>query len=434
MFKRSLKSALVLGLVVALTATGSVALAAGKTITMMGTWGGQELEAFQKMVAPFEKSTGIKVEFTGTRDLATVLTTRVEAGNPPDVAALPNPGMMRELAAEGRLVDLSKILDMKQARKDYAPVWLDLGAYKDKLQAIFISADVKSLVWYNPRQFAAKGYKIPKTWDEMTALSDKIAANGGTPWAVGLESGAASGWPGTDWIEDIMLRTAGPEVYDKWVNHDIPWTDAHVKKAFEIFGKIARNEKYLYGGTAGTLSTNFGDSVNALFTNPPRAYLHRQATFIQSFIKQNNPGVAAGKDYTFFALPPIDPKWGTPVLGAADMVAVFRDTPETRAFARYLASARAQEIWVTSLGKVSANKGVSLNAYKDPLTRQAAEILVNARVFRFDGSDLMPAAVGSGAFWKGILDYVSGQDLDSVLKSIEDAADQAYTSGAATNK
>ncbi len=434
MFKRSLKSALVLGLVVALMATGSVALAAGKTITMMGTWGGQELEAFQKMVAPFEKSTGIKVEFTGTRDLATVLTTRVEAGNPPDVAALPNPGMMKELAAEGRLVDLSKILDMKQARKDYAPVWLDLGAYKDKLQAIFISADVKSLVWYNPRQFAAKGYPIPKTWDEMTALSDKIAANGGTPWAVGLESGAASGWPGTDWIEDIMLRTAGPEVYDKWVNHDIPWTDAHVKKAFEIFGKIARNEKYLYGGTAGTLSTNFGDSVNALFTNPPRAYLHRQATFIQSFIKQNNPDVSAGKDYTFFALPPIDPKWGTPVLGAADMVAVFRDTPETRAFARYLASAKAQEIWVTSLGKVSANKGVSLNAYKDPLTRQAAEILVNARVFRFDGSDLMPAAVGSGAFWKGILDYVSGQDLDSVLKNIEDAADQAYTSGAATNK
>ncbi|MCL4515847.1 MAG: ABC transporter substrate-binding protein [Firmicutes bacterium] len=434
MFKRSLKSALVLGLVVALMATGSVALAAGKTITMMGTWGGQELEAFQKMVAPFEKSTGIKVEFTGTRDLATVLTTRVEAGNPPDVAALPNPGMMKELAAEGRLVDLSKILDMKQAKKDYAPVWLDLGAYKDKLQAIFISADVKSLVWYNPKQFAAKGYKVPRTWDEMTALSDKIAANGGTPWAVGLESGAASGWPGTDWIEDIMLRTAGPEVYDKWVNHDIPWTDAHVKKAFEIFGKIARNEKYLYGGTAGTLSTNFGDSVNALFTNPPRAYLHRQATFIQSFIKQNNPGVAAGKDYTFFALPPIDPKWGTPVLGAADMVAVFRDTPETRAFARYLASAKAQEIWVTSLGKVSANKGVSLNAYKDPLTRQAAEILVNARVFRFDGSDLMPAAVGSGAFWKGILDYVSGQDLDSVLKNIEDAADQAYTSGAATNK
>ncbi|MGE5575582.1 MAG: hypothetical protein ACM3TT_00105, partial [Syntrophothermus sp.] len=138
--------------------------------------------------------------------------------------------------------------------------------------------------------------------------------------------------------------------------------------------------------------------------------------------------------YNFFALPPIDPKWGTPVLGAADMVAVFKDTPETRSFIRYLASAKAQEIWVTSLGKVSANKGVSLNAYKDPLTRQAAEILVNAKVFRFDGSDMMPAAVGSGAFWKGILDYVSGQDLDSVLKTIEAAADQAYTSGAATNK
>lgn len=434
MSRRFFKFAILFWLVAALVGASSEALAAGKTITMMGTWGGQELDAFKKMVAPFEKSTGIKVEFTGTRDLATVLTTRVEAGNPPDVAALPNPGMAKELAEGGRLVDLGKILDMDQMKKDYADVWLELGTFSGKLQAIFISADVKSLVWYNPKQFAAKGYKIPNTWDELLALSDKIVGDGGKPWAIGLESGAASGWPGTDWIEDIMLRTAGPDVYDKWVNHDIPWTDPRVKKAFEIFGKIVHNEKYVYGGTTGALTTNFGDSVNALFTNPPRAYLHRQATFIQSFIKQNNPGVTAGKDYAFFALPPIDPKWGTPVLGAADMVALFRDTPETRAFIRYLASAEAQEIWVTSLGKVSANKGVKLSAYQDPLTRKAAEILVNAKVFRFDGSDMMPAAVGSGAFWKGILDYVGGEDLDSVLKKIEAAADEAYTSGAATNK
>ena len=393
---------------------------------MLGTWGGQELEAFLKVLEPFEKETGIDVEFTGTRDLVAVLTTRVAAGNPPDVAALPNPGQMAELAAEGHLVDLSKVLDMQTLKSQYAPVWLDLGSYNGKLYAIFISADLKSLVWYNPKAFAARGYAIPKTWDELMALSDRIVRDGATPWAIGLESGAASGWPGTDWIEDIMLRTAGPEVYDRWVAHRIPWTDPAVRRAWEIFGKIARDPRYVYGGPTGALSTNFGDAVNFLFTSPPKAYLHRQATFIQSFIRQANPKLVAGQDYDFFALPPIDPRWGTPVLGGADMVAMLRDTPEARALMRYLASPQAQERWVAALGKLSANRAVRMEAYPDALTRKAAQILVSANVFRFDGSDLMPAAVGSGAFWEGILRYVGGEDLDSVLESIEAAAREAY--------
>ncbi|MEW6046505.1 MAG: ABC transporter substrate-binding protein [Bacillota bacterium] len=401
-------------------------LAAPRTVTMLGTWGGQELEAFLKVLEPFEKETGIKVEFTGTRDLPAVLTTRVAAGNPPDLAALPNPGQMRELAAEGHLVDLSKVLDMNTLKNQYAPVWIDLGSYQGKLHAIFISADLKSLVWYNPKAFAARGYTVPKTWDELMSLTERIAAGGVTPWAIGLESGAASGWPGTDWIEDIMLRTAGPEVYDQWVAHQIPWTDARVKRAWEIFGQIARNPRYVYGGTTGALSTNFGDAPNFLFTSPPRAYLHRQATFIQSFIRQNNPGLVAGQDYDFFALPPIDARWGTPALGAADMVGMLRDTPEARKVMQYLASPAAQERWVAALGKLSANRAVRMEVYPDPLTRKAAQILVSAEVFRFDGSDLMPAAVGSGAFWEGILRYVGGESLDDTLRAIESAAKDAY--------
>ena len=415
-----------LALAALLAALAGVPAAAAGRVTMLGTWGGQELEAFLKVLEPFEKETGIDVEFTGTRDLVAVLTTRVAAGNPPDVAALPNPGQMAELAAGGHLVDLSRVLDMQTLRSQYAPVWLDLGSYQGKLYAIFISADLKSLVWYNPKAFAARGYAVPTTWDEMMALTDKIAASGVTPWSIGLESGAASGWPGTDWIEDIMLRTAGPEVYDRWVAHQIPWTDPAVRRAWEIFGQIVRNPRYVYGGTTGALSTNFGDAVNFLFTDPPRAYLHRQATFIQSFIRNANPKLVAGQDYDFFALPPIDARWGTPALGAADMVAMLRDTPEARALMRYLASPQAQQRWVTALGKISANRAVPLQAYPDPLTRKAAQILVNASVFRFDGSDLMPAAVGSGAFWEGILQYVGGEDLDRVLESIEAQARDAY--------
>src|SRR5690606_15944644 len=229
-------------MVIALVLVTMPALSAqsGK-VTILGTWGGHELAAFEKVLVPFEAATGIDVQFTGTRDLPAVLTTRVAAGNPPDMAALPNPGQMLELAAGGHLVDLSQILDMDQMRRDYAPVWLEMATYDGKLNAIFISADLKSLVWYNPREFEARAYEVPTTWDEMMALTEKIAAEGGTAWSIGLESDAASGWPGTDWIEDIMLRTAGPDLYDQWVNHDIPWTHPAVRRAFEIFGEIARN-------------------------------------------------------------------------------------------------------------------------------------------------------------------------------------------------
>ena len=362
--------------------------------------------------------------FEGTRDLAAVLTTRIEAGNPPDLAILPNPGQLYELAAEGKLVPLDSFMDKDQLIKDYGQSWVDIASYDGHVYGIFYKVAVKSLVWYNPKAFAAKGYEIPKTWDEMIALSDKIVADGGTPWCIGLESGSASGWPGTDWIEDIMLRTAGPEVYDKWVRHEIPWTDPAVKKAWELFGQIARNDKYVYGGTTGELSTNFGDAPRPMFDNPPGCYMHRQASFITGFFPK---GLKPGEDYDFFPFPPIDEKWGTPALVAGDVIVMLNDTPEARKLVEYLASPEPQEAWAKKGGFISANKKVSLDVYPDDLTRKMAEMIVSAKVARFDGSDLMPAAVGAGAFWKGVLDYVGGADLDAVLEEIEAAAQDAYS-------
>jgi len=417
---------LVLFLAAVLTLSAAVVASAEKKVTVLGVWGADETPSFMKMVEPFEAATGIRVDFTGTRDLPAILTTRVAAGNPPDVSALPNPGQLEEFAKIGALVDLATFMDMSKVRSDYSKTWLDLASYKGKLYGFFISADLKSLVWYSPKAFASAGYKVPKTWDELLALSDKIVADGKAPWAIGLESGAASGWPGTDWIEDIMLRSTSAEVYDKWVSHQIPWTDPKVKRAFELFGRIARNEKYLYGGTTGALTNFFGDAPNALFTTPPNAYMHRQATFIKSFILNANPGLVAGVDFSFFPFPPIDAEYGTPALGAADLFGMFNDTPEARAFMRYLITPGAQEIWVAALGKLSANGRVNPNAYPDELTRKAAEILVGAKTFRFDGSDLMPAAVGAGTFWSGILDYVGGENLDTVLETIEASAVDAY--------
>lgn len=393
-------------------------------VTVIGTWGGDELTSFQEAVFPFTENTGIGMAFEGTRDLAAVLTTRVQAGNPPDIAILPNPGQMYELAEDDALIDISEFMDMNELNSNYAEAWLDLASYDDTLYGIFYKVANKSLIWYSPSAFSAGGYEVPADWDELIALSDKIVSDGGTPWAIGFESDAASGWPATDWIEDIMLRTAGPDVYDKWVNHEIPWTDEAVKNAWEVFGEIVLNEDYQYGGTTGTLTTNFGDAPAVLFTDPPGAYMHRQASFVTGFFPE---GLEVGTDYDFFPFPSIDPEYGIPVLGGADLIVMLNDTPEAREFMKYLATAEPQEIWAASGGGfISPNKAVSLDAYPDELTKKMAEMVVNADVFRFDASDLMPAAVGSGSFWTGTLDFVGGTDLDTILSEIEDSAVDSY--------
>lgn len=403
----------------------SAALAQG-TVTILGVWGGQELEVFQQVMDAFTEKTGITVQFEGTRDLPTVLETRLAAGNPPDIAAIPGPGAMHQYAERNALVDLSKHLDMDVIAADLGPAWIELGSHGDGFYGLMIAADLKSLVWYRPGQFAAKGYEVPTTWAEMEALMEQMVANGDTPWAIGVESGAASGWPATDWIEDIMLRTAGPEVYDQWVNHEIPWTDPRVKEAFEIFGKIVLNSDLVYGGPITVLSTNFGDSVNELFTDPPNAYMHRQASFITSFIREANPDVVIGEDVDFFLFPPIKEEHGNPMLGAGDMLALFNETPEAVEFMKFMASAEAQSIWVGGLGKLGTNNKIDPAVYPDDLTRDMAEALNQAEVFRFDGSDSMPAAVGSGAFFEALVMYIGGEDLDSVLEYLETAAQEAY--------
>jgi len=303
------------------------------------------------------------------------------------------------------------------------------GAEGMGLYGLFIFPNVKSLVWYNPRIFAANGYEIPNTWFELQALSQQIVADGGMPWSIGLESGAASGWPGTDWIEDIMLRTAGPDIYDQWVAHEIPWTDPRVKRAFETFGNLF-DGGYVLGGAIGTLTTNFGDAADPLFTDPPTALMHHQATFIQGFFNDHFDGLVAGEDFDVFPLPTITPAatpdGSIPLLVSGDVVTVFDDRPEVIAFAQFLTSETAANIWSSELGELSAYIDADPAQFENPITRKAQEMLLNATVSRFDGSDLMPGSIGAGAFWSGVLDYVSGINLDTVLETIEAAAQEAY--------
>ena len=422
-----MKTLLIFFVVINLTIFPATSVFAAKVNVVHG-WPAQEGEAFEKIVNAFmvkRPDIDVIVEVVG-RDRPAYLATRLAAGNPPDLTPHPWLGLQAEWAKSNQIVCLEALVDPSGLLDALKP----LGYVNGKLFGLFVFPNIKSLVWYNKRVFDRRGYRPPRSWDAMLALSNKILADGGTPWAIGLESGAASGWPGTDWIEDIMLRSAGPQIYDRWVKHEIPWTHPAVQRAFKYFGQIVLNPNFVLGGPTGALTTNFGDSPSALFTKPPRAFMHRQATFIQGFIRRQNPDLVAGKDYDIFPFPPIDPSVAQrePILVGGDMVNCFTRRPEVIEFAKFLISKEAQEIWVKELGELSSNKNTNPALFTNPITRKAWLILSNATISRYDASDMMPGAVGNGSFWSGVLDFVSGIPLNKVLETIEDSAKDAYSS------
>jgi alpha-glucoside transport system substrate-binding protein len=400
----------------------------GGKVTVLGVWGGAELDTFRAMVKPFEARTGVRVEFEATRDLDAVLTTRVAAGNPPDLAVLPSPGKMADLARKGKLVDLGGVLDLAAMKAAYAPGWLDLGSVDGKLVGIFPKADLKGLVWYDPRALSAAGLSAtPKTWADLMAEAGSAAARGVTPFAVGIESGAASGWVGTDWIENLFLKTWGPDRYKAWYQGKLPWTSPEVKGAFQAWGKIVGDPRLCYGGAPWILSTNFGAAFTPLFEKPPKAYFHFQATFIQGFIAKQYPSLQPGTDLDFFALPPVKPAWGRTAEISGDLVGMFRKTPQAEAFLRYLTTAEAQGFWVRAGNGLSPNRQVPLDAYSSVLSRNAARILTSAELTVFDASDMMPSQM-SAAFWSAVVSFVSRPgDLDRILAELDEVREDAYS-------
>ncbi len=407
-------------------AAGSSGKIGGK-VSVLGLWGGAELDTFNKMVKPFEERTGVKVEFEATRDLDAVLTTRVAAGNPPDLAVLPNPGKMADLARQGKLVDLGSVLDVAAMKKSYAQGWLDLGSVDGKLVGVFPKADLKGLVWYSPKALKAAGLSAsPKAFAELMADASKAAANGVTPFAIGIESGAASGWVGTDWLENIFLKTYGAAKYKEWYEGKLPWTSPEVRSVFETWGKIVGDPKLSYGGSQYILSTNFGTAYTPLFENPAKAYFHFQATFIQGFIGKQYPNLKAGEDFAFFALPPIKPEYAKSAEIAGDLVGMFKKTPQAKAFLEYLISAEAQSFWVKGGNGLSPNRNVPVSEYPNALSKSAAQILTSAELTVFDASDMMPSKMNA-AFWSGVVNFVGNPGaLDDVLKELESVRAEAY--------
>ena len=323
----------------------------------------------------------------------------------------------RALSSQGKIVDPTTFISEDWLKQQYNQSWLDMAQIGGQTAGVWHRFNGKSLVWYPKDDFDAAGYTVPTTWDELIALSDQIKADGDAPWCVGIESGAATGWPATDWMEEIMLRTTSLENYDKWVTGELKFSSPEVKNAAETLGKLWFTDGYVYGGRPSIVSTFFGDAPAPMFEQPPKCWLHKQGNFITGFFP---PEAKAGVDYDFFYLPPIDEQYGKPFLVAGDIMAMFNDRPEVRALMEYFTTPQSASGWLETGGALAAHQTATPEMYGVDLERGIAELVSQATSFRFDGSDLMPGVVGGGSFWKGMTDWVSGAaDLDTVLAEID---------------
>ena len=395
----------------------------GQQITIFGPWLQPEDERFRAMLAYFNEATGAEAVYTGSDSFEQQIVIDAEAGSAPNIAVFPQPGLAATMASQGLLSPLPEGTGDWIA-ENYAAgeSWRDLGSYadaegNDQDYGFFFNVNVKSLVWYVPENFEDAGYEVPETMEELIALSEQIVADGETPWCIGLGSGAATGWPATDWVEDIMLRLHEPSVYDQWVSHEIPFDDPQVVEAIETFGTFAKNDEWVNGGSGSVGSTDFRDSPAGLFASPPQCYMHRQASFAPAFFPED---AEAGEDYDFFYFPSFAEKdLGNPVLGGGTLMAVTDQSDATDAFIEFLKTPFAHEVMMAQTGFLTPHSGVNLDAYASDALRGQGQILLDATTFRFDASDLMPGEVGAGTFWTGMVDYVGGDSAEDVASEIE---------------
>jgi ABC-type glycerol-3-phosphate transport system substrate-binding protein len=424
------RSTLILALSAAgLAATAGIAnsatskhYAVSGSLSMTGVWSGAEAKNFNAVLSGFHKKfPGVSVKYTSAGDnTPTVLSTAVQGGNPPDLAAIAQPGLVKDFASRGALKPITFVKPTMS--KYYAPSWVTLGTVKGKLYGMVFKGANKSTIWYNAAAFKNAGVTPPKTWPDLLKAASTLQASGTPAFSIG----GADGWTLTDLQENIYLRQAGPAKYDQLSTHKIPWTDPSVIASLKAMAQVFSQPNNIVGGTSGALQTDFPTSVNNVFVDPAKGGMVMEGDFV--------PGVATTKlkpvtGYNQFAFPSVSGS-APSVVGGGDTVVMFKDTPAARALVTYLATPEAATIWAKAGGFSSPNKGVPASAYTDPLNRATATALAQAKIFRFDMSDLQPAAfggtVGQGE-WKILQDFLKNpSDVTGTAAALEKAAAAAY--------
>jgi alpha-glucoside transport system substrate-binding protein len=394
------------------------------TVNVLNAMEPNEADAVQGIIEDTLENADYAVEIEGSADFEEQFQIRSEGGTL-DVALVPQPGTVGSQAAAGTIVSLEDMgFDIGELEGLFGEYLMSLGEFDGEHWGIPTNVNLKSMVWYPKDKFDAAGYQVPTTWDELTALGGQIQADGSTPWCVGFESGGATGWPATDWMEDIMLRTAGVDTYDQWVNHEIPFNDPAVLHAGEVFGDVMFPEGNVLGGAGDTPSISFGAAPLPMFEDPPGCWLHRQANFIIGAAPFPEDA-EAGVDYDWFPLPPIDQE-GILFAGEFAVVGTAGNRPEVKDFLDQFIAEPIQCAMGGSAAssRISPNINVGADCYVNSILADSAAVLTEAiasNTGRFDASDLMPGEVGAGSFWTGMVQYLQdGPDsLQGVLDEIE---------------
>lgn len=378
----------------------------------------EEWGALQTALDIFAEESGMQIIYTGSADWESEINVQIAAGNPPDISMFPQPGKLADFARDGLVVALPDA-----SLDTIAPSWgaapLSFGAVDGAQYGVPVKNTLKSLVWYKPAVFEAGGYAIPETWEELLTLTDTMIADGVTPWCVGIESGQATGWTFTDWTEDLMLRFNGGEAYDQWVAGELPFSDPSVVAIFDAILGLWNTPGAVFAGGGSIASSHFAsDPAEGLAAED--CAMVRQASFFSGFLPE---GVS--DEVAVFYFPSIG-DGSRPVLGSGTLAAAFQDRPAVWAVMEYLGSGEyanarqiAQQNEKGGAGQLSGFNSSNLDLDRslwEPLEASFIEILQSAEVFRFDGSDLMPAAVGAGTFWTEATSMVNGE------KSTADAA------------
>jgi alpha-glucoside transport system substrate-binding protein len=394
-------------------------------VTIFSLWGGSEEAAFKKVLAQFTKDTGIRTKYEAARDFLPVIRTRLNAGNPPEVGILPRPGFVDELARDDALIPLEDLgLDVDAINENYGQTWIDLATFEDTTYGVVAKANSKSTIWYKPSSFRENNFEVPETWAQLEQIVEQYKAKGMTPWAVGAQ-GRDNSWTLTDWFEQIYVRTAGGDNYDKLFSGELAFNDETVKEALREMLKHV-NDEHVLGGIDTALSLSFQDGIARVFGTNPRAEMYMLGGFVGGIAIGANPDLKPGQDIDFFPFPTIKEEHGNPLVGSGDVAAAFVNNEDVARLIEYLSTPEAGRIWVSTGAIVSPNKAVTSDDYPNELVSKEAEQVVNAESFRFDGSDLLPGTLGQdfGTLLQNIVK--TPNEMDSLLDDYQAQAEKAF--------
>ncbi len=390
-----------------------------KVVTILGAYGGDEQTNFEASLKPFEDETGIDIQYTSDTDFTTTIKSKVRSGDTPDIGFFPQPGGLLELAADGYVQPIDTFLDYDEIDRTLVPGLLESVRLNGRVYGAPMRLANKSLIWYPKKYWDEQGFETPKTLDDLYEIASKIESQGITPWCMAWNADQATGWVGTDWIEQYVLTLQGPDVYNQWTSHEIPFDDPQIVEAFDEFGKVATADGQVYGGVKGVVNTTVAESMFPAFEDPPKCVLERQGSFEVSFLPAD---VQADLDSEVGVIPfpAADDSGSTAILGGGDLAALFNgDDEDAIAVMEFLTSDEFGVEWAQAGGWLSPHTTFDVENYPNQTTKDIAESSYGASAVVFDGSDVMPKEVGSGTFWTGMVDWIQGKDSQSTAADIE---------------